>query len=225
MDVEGKMNAFLATTEIDLGVQMNIPEETPLPANNNLNLNYPQFSNGYNMQPAQYNWAILQNQSLQPQLHELHTNAQMQQSGPSRPTHRPAPVAIANEEAPNTVNINLGLDTTTISYLSSLFRARNPPATVTRVLATSHHDPTLVSSSNHNPVEVTVPSVTGFESYENIRASMLRTVHPGFVETDREPPSNKAAVAPGEEPQRVMNMANRPLSPDLLSRLANENKR
>lgn len=140
--------------------------------------------------------------------------------------------AIPAENHSGTINIRLGLDPAMISQLSA-FRPKSPPVRtrspelpsyqvgggVTGVIGTSQTPTTAATASSWPSSENDCASPDWppmhDQSYENARASMLRTVHPGVRKEDR--------VASSAKVHQVMNLANLALSPGLLATLSERN--
>lgn len=177
----------------------------------------------------------LANTLLQTQLRRLNTQAGGEtEAGPAAATTAMVPI-MANampsaESYNNTINIRLGLDPAIISQLSGFqnkdlpVRARNPElpyrqaaARDTRVVGSgtgSSQAPTtadgwLFEGTCTSPDWPPIPDLGfGLQSYENLRASMLHTVHPS---------NRKEGLVGSSKVHRVMTLANRPLTPGLLA--------
>lgn len=159
------------------------------------------------MQQLHFNGMVLQNNLLQAQLNQVYS-VQTQ----------PQPTV----QAINTLNVHHSLDNATVSLLAGA--RSSPPPFIDRVVAEGSDadactgDATAVSSGED----------AWFKSYENIRASMLRTVHPE-IRSERfktasaaERTQRKARTERSSSRQQVMRLKNRPLSPRLISRLAEQ---
>jgi hypothetical protein len=150
---------------------------------------------------------VLQNNLLQAQLNQVYS-AQ----------HQPQPTV----QAINTLDVHHSLDNATVSLLAGA--RSSPPPLINRVVVEGSDDQACTSSAT----AVSSGEDARFKSYENIRASMLRTVHPeiraeGFKAVSvAERTQRRARMERSSSRQQVMRLKNQPLSPGLISRLAEQ---
>lgn len=150
---------------------------------------------------------VLQNTMLQAQLNQLST------------TQTSAQRAVQASNT-NTLDVYHNLDDTTISLLAGL-RVTSPSA-MSRV-AIEGSDTEACTS---DVTAIGLGEDARFQSYENIRASMLRTAHPQ-LRSERFKASlhagrtqRKRRVERTSSRQQVMRLENQPLSSGLISRLS-----
>lgn len=159
------------------------------------------------MQQLHFNGMVLQNNLLQAQLNQVYS---------ARPQPQPTVQAI------NTLDVHHSLDNTTVSLLAGA--RSSPPPVLNRVVVEGNDDQACTGIAT----AVSSGEDARFKSYENIRASMLRTVHPeirreGFkAASAAERSQRKARMERSYSRQQVMRLKNQPLSPGLISRLAEQ---
>lgn len=145
---------------------------------------------------------VLQNNLLQAQLNQVYSTQ-----------HHPQPTV----QAINTLDVHHSLDNATVSLLAGA-----PPPVINRVVVGGSDDQACTSGAT----AVSSGGDARFKSYENIRASMLRTVHPeiraeGFkAASAAERTQRRARMERSSSRQQVMRLKNQPLSPGLIERLA-----
>ncbi|KAJ5166389.1 uncharacterized protein N7482_005170 [Penicillium canariense] len=187
--------------------QIDYPTETPVEPGGNYQT-YPPYGNLDALQQMHYNGMVLQNNMLQSQLNQYHY----------------AQTRVQPRMQADTLNVHHNLDNATISLLAG-FRSSPAPA-ISRVF-------TEASDSQARMAGTTTASSGGgsrIQSYENIRASMLRTVHPELHSDTIQSSSTVRRVQEKERTeksgsrQQVMRMKNRPLSPGLIARFAEQGR-
>lgn len=159
------------------------------------------------LQQLHFNGMVLQNTMLQAQLNHLSTT-------------QPPPQRTVQASNTNTLDVHHNLDNATISLLAGL-RVSSPPAMSRDVTQESD-----IKSYTSDATALRRGEDVRFQSYENIRASMLRTVHPEIRSESFKASSNaervqrKGRVERSSSQQQVMRLKNQPLSSGLISRLA-----
>ncbi|CEJ59475.1 hypothetical protein PMG11_08100 [Penicillium brasilianum] len=216
--LESSFDEYIAMPGRKFSRQIDYPVETPLPSNDNPNQGgYPQFGN-YNpnyplysslnpLQQLHFNGMVLQNTMLQAQLNQLST------------TQTSAQRAVQASNI-NTLDVYHNLDDTTISLPAGL-RVFSPPAMSGVAIEGSDTE-----ACTSDVTAIGLGEDARFQSYENVRASMLRTVHPE-LRSERFKASlhagrtqRKRRVERTSSRQQVMRLENQPLSSALISRLS-----
>jgi hypothetical protein len=163
------------------------------------------------VQQLHFNGMVLQNNLLQAQLNQVYSAQPQIQARPEPPV-----------QAINTLDVHHSLDNATVSLLAG---ARSSPPPVINRVVTEGSD---AEACTGGATPVSCGEDARFKSYENIRASMLRTVHPnirseGFKATSAAERSQRnARMERSGSRQQVMCLKNQPLSPRLISRLAEQ---
>ncbi|KAF3400024.1 hypothetical protein F1880_008274 [Penicillium rolfsii] len=192
-------------------MQIDFPVEIPLPEDSNQGGNYRQPYPLYGalnpLQQLHFNGMVLQNNLLQAQLNQVYIT-----QTPAQPT----------VQAINTLDMHHNLDDMTVSWLRGA--RSSPPPVINRVI----FEGSEAEACTGGVTAVSSGEDARFESYENIRASMLRTVHPeirmeGFrAPSAAERSQRKARTERSASRQQVMRLRNQPLSPELISRIAEQ---
>lgn len=159
------------------------------------------------MQQLHFNGMVLQNNLLQAQLNQVYS---------ARPQPQPTVQAI------NTLDVHHSLDNATVSLLAGA--RSSPPPLINRVVVKGSDAETYTGGAT----AISSGEDARFKSYENIRASMLRTVHPeirseGFkAASAAERTQRRARMERSSSRQQVMRLKNQPLSAGLIERLAEQ---
>ncbi|GLI77683.1 hypothetical protein PoHVEF18_005976 [Penicillium ochrochloron] len=210
--LESSFDDYIAMPGRKFSRQIEFPVETPLPEDNsnqggNYSQPYPLYGALNPVQQLHFNGMVLQNNLLQAQLNQVYS---------ARPQPQPTVQAI------NTLDLHHSLDNATVSLLAS--SRSSPPPLINRVVVKGSDAETYTGGAT----AISSGEDARFKSYENIRASMLRTVHPeirseGFkAASAAERTQRRARMERSSSRQQVMRLKNQPLSPGLIERLAEQ---
>ncbi|KAJ5438893.1 uncharacterized protein N7458_009891 [Penicillium daleae] len=172
------------------------------------NATYPLYSTLNPLQQLHFNGMVLQNTMLQAQLNHLSSAPAQAQSG-------------RTVQASNTLNVQHNLDNATISLLGGM--CVSPPPATSRVVTEGNEE-----ACTGEATALSRGEDARFKSYENIRASMLRTVHPEIrsekfkAASAAERMQRRVRFERSSSRQQVMRLKNEPLSSGLISWLAEQ---